>query len=490
MKLTFPTRFPPAYIFGFAGAVAAAAMVEGTQLTVALLTGTFIAIAGMAFNVAGGLSYPSGSYIFFLALLTLVVGAVAKILVGEPLDHNLRDPQQSLLVYNAGMLAAYAAAWANRDLRRKQPFLRNVLTNVRVEQVAMGCVIIGIWGPIAIPYEYLSTFNQFNYFLVFAVLLPVYTQAQETDGKSTFNWISFGAWLYWLVVLGLLAFSKLGIFAGSLAWIVAAGAAGYRISKVRLAVLTAIMVAASVILTPFAQVGRIYRGDPQVFDHAVDLLSHPQETRELYNAISESAQASSGAGVHWFDHPQGIVDRLTMFPIDDALIYVTDHGHPQTLAVIWSDLVNVVPRYLYPDKPNPHWGNAFGHEIGLLTANDFSTGISFSPFSDAYHDGQWFGITLMAAFFFFCLFWVTDSVTGPANQSVWALLYILYFSHSAPEGGMGGAISGATTLSFGVFAAAYAITRIAPLVGQFVTPPKRASPKGAAARAQGAAART
>ncbi|SEC24162.1 hypothetical protein [Terriglobus roseus] len=471
MKLSFPTRFPPAYMLTCAGIIFVAAWAEGTDILVALLAGTFVILSGLAFNMAGGLVYPSGAYIFFLAILGLGLGMAVKILLGESLDSNLRDAQQSMLVYNAGMLTIYAAATVNRRLRRRRPLLANVLIKERMDRIAVGCVLIGIVGPLVVPESAAATFRQLNNFAVFAILLPVYSRAKETDGASTFNWISFAAWGY-ITVFGLLTFSKQGIFVGSIAWAVAACAAGYRVGKLRLFVLAIVAVVASSILTPYSQIGRQFRGAADLNEQAIYLLEHPLETRNLYVLQTELADSKKKSAIHWFEHSQGLLDRLTMFPIDDALISVTDHGHSRTLYVFATYVMNAVPHIFYPDKPNILWGNEFAHEVGMLSPGDHTTSISFGPFSDAYHVGQWKVMFLIAPFMFLLLFFVTDSVTGSTDQTAWALLYILYFSHTAPEGMMSTTIYGSSTYTIVVIFGAFTVSRIAPLLGQLVTLPK------------------
>ncbi|AFL89820.1 hypothetical protein Terro_3606 [Terriglobus roseus DSM 18391] len=482
MKLSFPTRFPPAYMLTSAGILFVAAWVEGTDLVMAALAATFLILSGLAFNAAGGLVYPSGAYVFFLATLSVGVGTAAKLLAGEPLDSNLRAPIKSMLVYNAGMLTIYAAATLNRHLRRKRPLLGNMLVNARMDQIAMGCILIGIAGPLVVPESAAATFAQINNFLPFAILLPVYARARETDGESTFNWISFGAWAYSTIVFGLLTFSKQGIYSASVAWAVAALAAGYRIGKVRLLALTVVAVVASSILTPYSQIGRQFRGAADLNDQAIYLLEHPLETRELYALQSERESRRHKSDIHWFEHSQGLLDRLTMFPIDDALIAMTDQGHSRTLYVYATYLMNSVPHLFFPDKPNILWGNEFAHEIGMLSPADHTTSISFSPFSDAYHVGQWQVIFFIAPFMFFVLFYVTDSVAGSTNQTAWALLYVLYFSHTAPEGMMATTVYGSTTFTIAVILGAFVVARITPLLGQLVTLPKPLAPQGVAVK--------
>ena len=78
-------------------------VIEGTPLTFSLMSLAFILIATVAFNVAGGFARPSVSYIFFYAVIAVIVGLTYKALLGEPADSNLSAPQTTMLVYVGGI---------------------------------------------------------------------------------------------------------------------------------------------------------------------------------------------------------------------------------------------------------------------------------------------------------------------------------------------------------------------------------------------------
>ncbi len=470
MKISFPERVPISWVTSFVGVLVAVEVLEGSDLLLALLGGAFLYVGALAFNKAGGLQYPSGSYIFFTVVITVGLGNVAKAVLGEPLQTNLLAPTLSMAVYFVGSCALYLAATLNTAIRPRKSLLADVKVDAIVLQIGIGCLIISAITPLFLSDSLQGTFSQFNAaFSFLAVMLPVYARARSTGGRKTFNVTSLLAWAF-ATFGGLHGFSKQGIFGPSFAWIVAAIAAGVIVSARKLIFVMAATLLAITFLSPYSQVGRLYRDDPAVNEKMIYLLEHPQETRELYERQSEY---TAGLGYHWFDKGQGLMDRLTMFPIDDALIYYTDNGRPGSMYPILSYFYNVIPTFLVPDKPILRWGNYYAHQIGMLGEEDLTTGISFSPFSEAYHDGGWLGITVVACGMFLLAFYVCDWVAGSLKQNIWAVLYIVYFSLQAPEGYLRTTVYAATIFTISVISAAYISTKIAPIIGSFVVPAAR-----------------
>ena len=133
-----------------------------------------------------------------------------------------------------------------------------------------------------------------------------------------------------------------------------------------------------------------------------------------------------------------------MISIDDALIDVTEQGHVFGLSPLLYDLFNLVPHFIWPDKPRLiALGNIYSHEIGLAHyssagEDDTTTGISFSPTADAFHMARWTGLMLIAPGLWFVCFFVMDYVCGDTRQSPWGLLMFAMCAHIAPEGMMNG----------------------------------------------------
>ncbi len=164
----------------------------------------------------------------------------------------------------------------------------------------------------------------------------------------------------------------------------------------------------------------------------MEYLQHPLETRQLY---LDQIQADDYTGVpHLYDSEQGFMDRMDMLAYDDALIAFTDKGNVYGLGPIWANFLNVIPHFIWKEKPIFPFGNAFAHEIGVLSEDDTTTGISFGPVADAYHEAQWFGVLVVLPPIIFLYFFVTESLTGSVRETPYALLPIALAAHAAPEG--------------------------------------------------------
>jgi hypothetical protein len=486
MVLRLPKEIPIEPAFGIGILLAAAQIIEGTSIITVVLSALFFLASVAAFNLCGGFRYPSGAYVGFCSLLTVLLAMFAKAAMGQPFERNLLAPQKTLLVYVVGMSSMLAAAYVNRKLRPKRGLLERLEVGENSLSIGVGCLVIAIFVPLILPPTLVSTFVQGNYFYVLAILIPVYNTVQQSDGRRTFTLVAFSSWVLGTLG-GLLTFSKASMFGSSFAWGLSAVSAGYRTSIRKLVFLIVIGVAVTGVLTPLSQVGRVEgRSLPagEALALIVNLVSHPLELRAQYEEQSEGF-LESGVFYHMFDGPEGLLDRLNMFAVDDALIQKTDEGSTSSLAALWTYFENIVPRYFYQDKPILHWGNTYAHEIGMLGDEDYSTGISFSPFADAYHCGQWLGVTAVAFAIFLFGFYLMDAVAGSTDASIWPLIFLIYAAHGAPEGMMGGPVYGGATLTVFVWGAAFVCSRVVPIIGNIISPPKATS-RAFASRVQSA----
>ncbi len=128
---------------------------------------------------------------------------------------------------------------------------------------------------------------------------------------------------------------------------------------------------------------------------------------------------------------------------------------------------NVVPHFIWPDKPAILTGNVYAHEVGLLAEGDESTGVSFSSTAISYHLLGWFGVFLLAPALWFLLFTVFDSLCGDTRKSPWGLIVLVLYSHAAPEGDINAIIYMIFYSAFGVIFAAVIGAYVTPVVGTF-----------------------
>lgn len=479
MRLPFPERIPLFYAFTFALVLCTVQVLEGTPAVFSLCCFLFIMIAALAFNVAGGFTRPSGSYIFAYAVLCVIVGLFWKAVLGEPADTNLSSPQLTIEVYLGGICSMYAAIYISRKLTTKGPLLGTLLDAARMRNATLGCVVIGlliITMGFVVPNQngsFFSALRQVDHFLPMAIIIGVVYQIRKSGGTSSFN---FAVLLSFVILFfqGLLGFSKEGMLTPLLCWLVAACCMRYRLSFLQIITCILIGVFTFQYLVPYSQYGRNYRATSfsEDLSNSITLLSQLGHIREEYRA--ESAADSAEREIHYFNKPQGFFDRLEMLSMDDALINVTSQGHTFGLSPVWASFENLVPHIIWPNKPDLHFGTVYAHEIGgIVSESDTTTGISFSPTGEAFHLAGWGGIFLLAPGLWIVLFTLFDSLCGDTRLSPWGLVMMPYFAHMAPEGGVSGIIY---TLGFGtiglVFTAAAAIYFM-PIVGTLIVGPER-----------------
>lgn len=447
MRLPFPTRIPLTGALFFAVGMLLLQQLEHTNFAFSVLFFVFIILSVLAFNLAGGFSRASGAYVFWFALLVPIVGCVWKALLGEPAHSNLQSPLTTMGAYAGSMLMILAAVFLSGKITRHTRGLSHL---VRAHEVNLGLASIGClvahqlisWGNQIFPGgsgSLISILNQENIFLPIAALLATVHAIQVSGGRRSVNLVSLIAMVTTFVSGGLLLYSKQGMFTPVVCWLAAACSQRFRLRLGHVIFLAVFCLFSAYELVPLSQVGRALAPDTATLgDRALlttDLLTHPTRLRTEYREKSDPGE--SALRIAYFDTPQGGVDRMTMFPIDDALITYTLAGHYIGYGPVAFDFLNWVPHFLLPNKEQlaiPGTGNFYAHEMGALLNNeDTTTGISFSPTAEAFHLDGWIGIFMLMPFIWTLLFVTTDIVCGDLRQSPFGLMAIVAFAHVAPE---------------------------------------------------------
>jgi len=470
VRIPFPVHIPLSRVAGFAAVLFLVQIFQGTSTVFALCSFLFIVLTGITFNLAGGLSRPSGSYVFSYAVLAVILGLVWKAILGERADSNLNLPDLTMEIYVATMLALCMAVLVSRKLTLRRPLLGKFVTDANMLNASVGCTATGVVIAIALQVakmEQGSAFSalfQINRFLPMGLILGVIHEVRSSGGKRSMNLpalIAAGV----LFCQGLLGFSKEGIFTPLACWVVAAGSQGYRISRYQL---IAILFGAYYMvhfLVPYAQYGRNYF-QPTFIESArmsADLLGDPQGTRQKYMESNEDYYSRQIQG--YYNTSQGFMDRLQMISPDDRLHQVTEEQGPIGAIPIIMGFENLIPRVLWPGKPFINFGNFYAHQMGGLSEDDTTTGISFSPAGESFHIDRWFGIFFWGLLLWIMLFTVFDSLCGDARVTPWGLVMCAYFAHVAPEGGLQMVIYTMGYILFGLVVAAFSAAYVMPILG-------------------------
>ena len=432
----------------------------------------------MAFNVVGGFTRPSGSYIFAYAVLGVIVGLCWKAVLGEAADTNLSAPQLTIEVFLGGICSVLVAAYISRKLTTKKALLGALIEPKRMLNATMGCMLVGIFLRVLIavfPPEngtILSALQQVDRFLPMALIIGVIYQIRKTGGRSTVNLPVFLSFTI-LFANGVLGFTKEGMLTPFFCWLIAASSMRYRVSLIQVSSGILVGVFVFLYLVPYSQYGRDFasRSFSENFSNSITLLSELGQVREKYK--EQEAADAAVQQIRYFNKPQGFFDRLQMLSMDDALINVTAQGHVFGLSPVWAEFANLVPRAFWPNKPRLYYGDLYADEIGgIISEGDVTTGVSFSPSGEGFHMARWLGVLLVAPILWIMLFTLFDSLCGDVRQAPWGLLVIPVFSHGAPEGGLGGVIYllgyGAIAVLFAALVASY----LMPIVGTLIAGPE------------------
>ena len=478
VRISLPERIPMSSAFVFAAALFLLQQVEHTSLYFSACSFLFIVISTYAFNVAGGLTRPSGGYIFCYSVLAVILGLTVKVFTGDRGDSNLLRPHLTITIYAVSSVMLLLTAAASRKFSRKRPLLENLVGDNNLQRATIGTLAFGIFLTVATRAidrgsgSLWSALLQINRFCELAIILGVTDTIRKSGGRRSINVpVAIGS-LTLFVVGGLFGFSKEGIFTPVVCWGLAAGAQRYRLTRGALLAGGLTMFFLVYYMVPYSQYGRTQMkvGLGPSLGVAFRLLSDLPRVRAQFNAENAFEASESMGG--YFGKSQGIFDRLQMISFDDMLNDATERTGVEGYYPILQDFENLIPHVFWPGKPVYLWGNVYAHEAGVnIAEDDFYTGISFSPTGEAYHLGKWVGILIVGPLIWLLLFLIMDSLCGDVRASPWGLLAITYFAHIAPEGLLAGAIYAMGFVTFAIAFAAVTSGYVMPILGSLFIGP-------------------
>jgi hypothetical protein len=457
-----------------------------TDLVFSLLCFFFIVTAITAFNVAGGLTRPSGAYVLFFSTMTVIIGILAKVIFLEPGQSHLLVPNATMATYLAAMIGMLVAVYLSRRISRRTGYLQDLLSESNLRSASIGCVIVGIAISLSIDAvlysqtrtvftPVASAISQINRFPDLAIILGVTYEIRSSGGRRSLNIPVLIASGYILLMGAIIGYSKQALFTPLVCWLVVAAALRYRIRPMQAIAAGLILVFSVIYMVPYCQYGRTYRSATNTFrqnlSNSVELLSNLREVRRRNQ--EDDAGIDVQEGLRYYDQPHGLLDRLQMLSIDDGLHVVTDENGPSGLAVAGSYVLNAIPHVIWKSKPDIKTANTYGHELGLLAPEDDTTSVSVSPVGESYRMAKWVGILVLLPIVWLVLFVVMDSLCGDPRRSPWGILVLVMFAHLANEGAIGGQIWMLTFGLFGIVFVSFTAAYVLPLIGSIVVPPRR-----------------
>jgi hypothetical protein len=477
MRLPFPERISLVSVFYFAALLCAIQQFQGTNSTFSLCCFFYILVAAIAFNVAGGFTRTTGAFIFFNSVLGVIIGLCMKAYLSEAADSNLQSPVLTMSIYLAGMLMMLVAALLSRKVATKRALLGKMVTDVNMQTSTVGCMVTGLLLYFSSSYvtggngTVWSALNQLNRFLPMAIMLGTLNTIRRSRGTRSLN-LPVLLSASFMFINGVLNFSKEAMFTPFICWLLVASSQRLRVSRSQLFSIGLVTFIIFYYLVPYSQYGRSFKEESGGINvqTSLSLLSNLGYVREQYYESASDNYDDRIAG--YFNTPQGFFDRLEMIGIDDALDSHTKQFGTFGIQPVIQSFENVVPHFIWPDKPALLTGNTYAHEVGLLGPEDTSTGVSFSSTAVAFHLIGWEGVFLLAPFLWFLMFAVFESLCGDVRKSPWGLLIMVLYAHAAPEGDLNSIIYMTFFAAFGIVFAAVMGAYVMPVIGTFLIGPE------------------
>jgi hypothetical protein len=489
MRIAIPTRLKTKHVLIFIALVFAGQEIEGTNIVFALLTAAYTGLWASAFNLTGGLDYPSGAFVFSNGLFSVVMGLGAKVLLFEPGERNLMAPNKTMLCYCVGMLMILLTCFVVRLLRPSRPLIGDLESLERMKHASIACLVVALIQAAVSGFSVnssgtlLSAIRQIDGLETMAILLATTYEIRRSNGTRSVNWVT-RAMIAYGIFYGLVYFGKAGLLNGILAWAVACSIQGYNFKKGTLIGLAAAGFFMVYYMVPYSQYVRTLGSETRSLQEnipvAIEYLSDLNRTRSLYLEIINGSDINQGP--HLYDQNEGFLDRLIIIGIDDDLIHYTDQGNVFGLSPTVAEIANLVPHFIWKNKPLVNVGNTYAHELVLLQEDDETTGVAFSVTADAYHEATWLGILLIEPLVLFGCFIIFDSLAGSAKSSVFALLPIIGLFNAGAATGLGGPIHGATYGAISLLVVVWVSKVATPFIMRSVTkrgnPPADKTPAG------------
>ncbi|WP_263384683.1 hypothetical protein [Granulicella arctica] len=442
-------------------------------------------MATLAFNVVGGLTRPSGGYIAAYTLLAVLIGISYKVLIGEPGQSNLQQPELTIEVYLGAITAMGAAAYLSRRFVLNKPLIRQFKSNADMGRAALSCSVIGIFANVYLAARtstaeagsLLSALEQLNAFLIIGIVAGMIYEIRRSGGRRSLNLVTMLACIL-TFVLGVITYSKQGIFTAFVCWILAVASQRYKVSLLQIGSLILAAGFISYYLVPYSQYGRSFRIEGGSFSENLKinilLLSNLDKVRTAFKEQNDDLYTGTDFS-RYYNEPQGLADRLQMITPDDLIVNYTAHGGVFGLEPTIFGFENLIPHFIWHDKPIIGFGNVYAHEIGMISdETDTTTGISFSPAGEAFHQAKWAGIFILLPILLFFYFLIVDSVCGDTRSSPFSLLVMIGALHSAPEGGVGEIIRGPTVEIMGLILLSSLVIYLMPLIANLILGPVKA----------------
>jgi hypothetical protein len=449
LTVNFPSNIRMEFLIGFALILLLLQLLSGTQAVFAELIFLMVVLAGMAVNLLGGLRTLGGFCVAVVALKTVVISQVVKVVLWEPAHTRLENPVITAGVLVAGMIGICAAALLSRPIQFRRSFLQPdnrreflrtaaVLTYLCGSVSVVGTMVLGGSGEGVIRVGGLvGLFRQFSFFLGLSAAFSTAHVVVATGGRRCLSWFnaipSFTLFSY-----GVLTSSKEAIFDPFLFLVLTAIAFRFRFRTAHFAGLVAVALLANFVFFPFAQMARSATRGYDFADTVKETgrfigknFGSSENVADFLDEFEEQEQVYADS--RYYDGAFGLLERVSLIKAVDLLVTATlNEGH-SGWETVTHGLRMLLPRAINPHKPAIGTGNFLGQKTRLLDEDDLGTQVSFGFIADGFSSFGWPGAVLIPLLVTFTFFTVFKFLIGPVDQNVWCAYFFCLFQHQFTE---------------------------------------------------------
>jgi len=443
------TLSPPVMLV-IVASLLAGELASGTSVYFASMATLAVLCACVTYNILGGLGSMSGIAFARLALSTLVISQVGKVIILERADRNLDTPEIVITVYALYFFSAMVGTLVFSRVRLPLPKPMEPETPAQARYlyyVALAGGLVGTIGLMAAGFQgeagMTSLAHGFSlvlsYLLPFSLVLAVDSRIRSTGGRHCFGWMAF--WPTMIVEAEGFLTATRSEFVLPLATIFLTGyLRGFRFGRRHYAVAAATGLGFFLFVSPYYLYSRVWRSNPTPGELATAMIqgleSAPSQWSTITSSVGNDALENTGS-VNYFDSPGAVtLNRFALIGPDSTLISACSTGYHYRFTSILLDLYSQIPRLLYRNKADYGSQVFLGHLDGQEASEGDTTSFStITAISDSYGAFSWLGSVLFAFLVLPAVFIVYESIFD--MRTAWGTVAAVYLLQSLTEGSMG-----------------------------------------------------
>ncbi len=138
-----PFKLSPMVLLSAVVILATGELLDGTSIYFATMMALTMLCIGVTYNILGGISSIGGIAFTALALRTIVVSQIGKIVLSEPADQNLEVPQLTITIYMVFYLCFMIGAFLFGRIRLRLPKVLEPVTEAQTSKIYIISLVLG-----------------------------------------------------------------------------------------------------------------------------------------------------------------------------------------------------------------------------------------------------------------------------------------------------------------------------------------------------------